>query len=317
MDKVLIVVVFLMALVACAIEPESSTREVWDDQLFGRWDVTVKTPNGNFPSWWEIYRQDEVIVGRFVGRLGSSRPIDRLEVIGDQFKFSLPIQYEEHKTDLMFSGRLGQGRLKGTTNAENGSILEWEAFRAPDLEMPSDPRWGEPIQLFNGTNLRGWKARHLEAPNNWRAKDGVLANTDKGTDLMTDDVFQDFKLHTEFRYPQGSNSGVYLRGRYEVQVQDDFGKEPSNLNIGAVYGFLTPTKNAAKKADEWQSLDITLLGRRITIELNGEMIVEKQEIPGITGGALNSHEGEAGPILLQGDHGPVYFRNLMLTPVKQ
>ena len=317
MKKVLIVVVFLIAFGACATEPELSTREASADKLFGRWDVTVKTSDGHFPSWWEIYRQDEVIVGRFVGRVGSARLIDKVEVTGDRFKFSLPIQYEEHKTDLMFSGQLVQGRLKGTTNAENGSTLEWEAVRAPDLNMPPDPRWGDPIQLFNGTSLRGWKARHLEAPNNWRAEDGVLANTGKGTDLATDDVFQDFKLHTEFKYPRGSNSGVYLRGRYEVQVQDDFGKEPSKINIGGVYGFLAPTKNAAKKANEWQSFDITLLGRRITIELNGETIIENQEIPGITGGALNSREGEAGPILLQGDHGPVYFRNLVLTPVKQ
>lgn len=141
-------------------------------------------------------------------------------------------------------------------------------------------------------------------------------NTDKGTDLVTEESFRDFRLHVEFKYPPGSNSGIYLRGRYEVQIQDDYGKEPGSRFIGGVYGFLTPVKNAGKPAGEWQSYDITLLGRWITVVLNGETVIDHQEIPGITGGALDSHEGEPGPIMLQGDHGPVTFRNLVLTPAR-
>ena len=139
-------------------------------------------------------------------------------------------------------------------------------------------------------------------------------NTTPGNDLVTEQKFTDFQLHAEFRYPPRSNSGIYLRGRYEVQIEDNYGEEPECHKIGGIYGFLTPSVNAAKKAGEWQTLDVTLVGRVVTVVLNGERIIDRQAIPGITGGALDSHEGEPGPIFLQGDHGPIEFRRLTLTP---
>ena len=134
--------------------------------------------------------------------------------------------------------------------------------------------------------------------------------------MVTDRKFTDFKLHAEFRYPKGSNSGVYLRGRYEVQIVDDYGEAADSHGSGGIYGFLTPSVNAAKKPGEWQTLDVTLVGRVVTVVLNGERVIDRQTIPGITGGALDSNEGEPGPIFLQGDHGPVDFRNLSLTPAE-
>ena len=119
--------------------------------------------------------------------------------------------------------------------------------------------------------------------------------------MVTEHKFTDFKLHTEYRYPKGSNSGVYLRGRYEVQIEDDHGDVADSHGSGGVYGFLTPAVNAAKKPGEWQTLDVTLVGRVVTVELNGERVIDRQTIPGITGGALDGNEGEPGPILLQGD----------------
>jgi hypothetical protein len=151
--------------------------------------------------------------------------------------------------------------------------------------------------------------------------DGILVNdvvdegdVGEGTGLISDETFTNLKLHLEFKYPQGSNSGIYLRGRYEVQIQDDFGKEPFDRHISGVYGFLAPTENAARKAGEWQSLDITLLGRHVTVALNDQTVIDHQEIPGITGGALDSNEGEPGPIFIQGDHGPNSFRSVVITP---
>ena len=119
-------------------------------------------------------------------------------------------------------------------------------------------------------------------------------------------------MQLEVRYPKGSNSGIYLRGRYEVQVEDSYGKDPSSILFGAVYGFLTPNQMAAKPAGEWQKFDITLIGRRVTVSINGKTIIHDQIIPGITGGALDSHEGLPGPIMLQGDHGKVEYRNISI-----
>jgi hypothetical protein len=143
-----------------------------------------------------------------------------------------------------------------------------------------------------------------------------LKNARPVSDLITDRKFMDFKLQTEFRYPRGSNSGIYLRGRYELQIEDNHGREPSALGIGGVYGFLAPRENTARPAGEWQTLDAVLVGRRVTVVLNGETVIDRQEIPGITGGALDSSEGEPGPILLQGDHGPIEFRRVVITPAR-
>jgi hypothetical protein len=168
--------------------------------------------------------------------------------------------------------------------------------------------------LLNENSLEGWVpqlARGMQ--NQWFVKDGVLTSPASGVNLMTEEKFMDFKLHIEFRYPEHSNSGVYLRGRYEVQVEDSYGKEPASIYLGGVYGFLTPSANVAKKPGEWQSYDITLVGRRVTVVANGETIIHNQIIPGITGGALDSREGEPGPIYLQGDHGPVEYRSITIS----
>jgi hypothetical protein len=145
---------------------------------------------------------------------------------------------------------------------------------------------------------------------------GVLRNQKSGGNLVTDRTFEDFKLHLEFRYPAGSNSGVYLRGRYEVQIADLEPEETGVGIIGAVYGFLPPTENASKKPGEWQTFDITLVGRLVTVALNEKTIICNREIPGITGAALDSDEGKPGPLLLQGDHGPIEFRNIVITPAR-
>jgi hypothetical protein len=144
----------------------------------------------------------------------------------------------------------------------------------------------------------------------------VLKSPHSGSNIVSDQKFNDFKLHIEFRYPKESNSGVYLRGRYEIQVEDSKGKEPTVDFLGAVYGFIIPKKMMAKDAGEWQSYDITLIGRRVTLVVNGTQVITDQEIPGITGGALDSNEGEPGPLQIQGDHGPIELRNIVITPAK-
>ncbi|MEQ9582153.1 MAG: DUF1080 domain-containing protein, partial [Arenibacter sp.] len=183
--------------------------------------------------------------------------------------------------------------------------------RAPKLEYTKNPKWGKPIKLFNGKDLSGWKAM---GENQWIVESGVLKSPRSGSNLVSEQKFNDFKLHLEFKYPEGSNSGVYLRGRYEVQIMDGHGTEPSDVEYSGVYGFLTPNEVVAKAAGEWQEYDITLIGRRVTIVANGTTVISDQIIPGITGGALDSKEGEPGPLYFQGDHGPIEFRNIIVTP---
>ena len=137
-------------------------------------------------------------------------------------------------------------------------------------------------------------------------------------DLVNDGKYQDFKLHVEFNCDPNSNSGVYLRGRYEVQIETDSVSEPPSHHTGGVYGFLAPTPELPRKSGVWQTYDITLIGRMITVVQNGQTVIDNQEIPGITGGALDSHEELPGPIYLQGgEKNHVAFRNIVLTPAEE
>jgi hypothetical protein len=253
-----------------------------------------------------------MLVGEFVGISGSARPVSRINLKDGKLSFSIPPQWEQEPNDLVVEGTLQGDSLSGEMTFSDGKIHKWTGKRAPVLRH-AEPVWGKPITLFDGKDLNSW---HATGKNQWIAKSGILQSPHSGSNLVTNETFKDFKLHIEFRYPRESNSGVYLRGRYEVQVMDTKGMQPSNVLFGGVYGFLTPSEMAAKDPGEWQSFDITLIGRMVTVVANGKKIICNQEIPGITGGALDSHEGEAGPILLQGDHGPVEYRNIVITPAK-
>ena len=318
MFKLRSVVICAAVLAALLLGTTGSSRSLQvDDKIIGRWDVTIhEAGGGEYPSWFEANRDGDKLTGRFVGRVGSQRPIKSISFEKGHLSFSLPVQYESQKADLTFESQLVEKQLEGTTLDGNGRTLKWTAVRAPSLERKSTPRWGKPITLFNGRDLTGWKVRDPKKSATWRALDGVLENTPRGTDLITEQEFTDFKIHIEFKLVKESNSGVYLRGRYEVQIQEDFGKEPESHRCAGVYGFVTPSSNPAKQIGEWQTFDITLIGRRVTVVFNDKTVIESAEIPGITGGALDSHEGAAGPIMLQGDHTQVYYRNIVITPAR-
>jgi hypothetical protein len=285
--------------------------------LIGRWDLHVSETNGTTsPSWLEIWRSgNSTLVGRYVGVVGSARPISRVSFADGQLRFAIPPQWERDTADLRVEGRLEGDRLSGTMVTPGGQRLNWSGTRAPTLRRTAAPQWGAPISLFNGKDLTGWTPHGGQS--RWKVVNGLLTNGGGGGNLVTTRTFDDFKLHVEFRYPAGSNSGVYLRGRYEVQIEDSpRDREPEPIDIGAIYGFLTPNEAAAHPAGEWQTFDVTLVGRRVTVVLNGRTVIADQVIPGITGGALDSDEGTPGPIYLQGDHGPVEFRRVVLTPAK-
>jgi len=284
--------------------------------IVGRWDLTVQGTDAPYSSWLEVTDAGGKLQGRFVGRFGSARPIREIEFNNGKLKFVLPPQYEKMKVDLVFEGALASAKLEGATNGEDGATLKWSGVRAPALKPMANPKWGQPIQLFNGKDVTGWKLRSEKGKGCWSVEDGAMTNSQGCVDIITEQKFRDFKLSLEFKLVEKSNSGVYLRGRYEAQIEDNFGKPPESHGIGGLYGFLTPKVNASKKAGEWQKYEITLLGRQLTVVLNGQTVIDKEEIPGITGGALDSAEGTPGPIMLQGDHGKVWFRNVVLTPAK-
>lgn len=282
--------------------------------LEGRWDITITMNGKEMPSWLEVQHSGfQMLVGRFVYANGSARPISKVNFKDGKFNFIIPPQWEKETKDLEFEGTVTTTGITGTLVFVDGKKYNWTGVRAPSLKREGEPMWGEPITLFNSIDLKGW---HAMGENQWKVIDGIMTSEKSGANLVSDMKFNDFKLHIEFRYQKGSNSGVYLRGRYEVQIEDSKGKDPMPGYLGGVYGFISPSEQVAKDAGEWQSYDITLRGRMITVIGNNKPIIINQEIPGITGGAIDSKEGEPGPIMMQGDHGPIEYRNIIITPMK-
>ncbi len=286
--------------------------------FLGRWDLTLKAPDREYPSWLELSQEKGQLKAQMVGRSGNARPLPRVEIANGHLKFVSPKEEEDSRDDMVFEATLSGNRLSGTTTGPDGTAWPWIGERAPSLKRSGTPQWGKPIPLFNGKNLSGWTMSKSSSSSVWKVENGKLITPGEGPELINDSKFEDFKLHVEFNCDPNSNSGVYLRGRYEVQVETDSATEPPNRRIGSVYGFLAPSPELPRKPGEWQIFDITLLGRMITIVQNGQTIINNQEIPGITGGALDSHEALPGPIYLQGsEKGRVAYRSIVMTPAGQ
>jgi hypothetical protein len=208
-------------------------------------------------------------------------------------------------------------KLTGTQKRGDAVIAQIAGVRAPDLNRKPPKAWAAPEPIFNGKDLSGWEPDRPE--NHWVARDGVLLNESKGANLRSTRKFDDFKLHIEFNCPEDGNSGVYLRGRYEVQVEYvPVGREDALHGMGSVYGMLAAKGEFPRTPGEWESFDITLVGRRVTIARNGKVTIDNQEIPGITGGAIDANEGEPGPFYFQGDHtGGMKYRNITVAVPKK
>lgn len=286
-------------------------------ELIGSWDLVVQNQDQQLPSWLEVeFSGANTLIGRFVSFAGSARPIAEVFETETGFNFSIPPQWVGNQY-MHLSGKRDGDTISGNIITNAGEAVTFTGVRAPKLHREAPKKWSKPKPIFNGKDLSGWASLDPTKDNQWVAENGVLKNPKSGVNLVTEDTYEDFKLHIEFKYPPHSNSGVYLRGRYEIQVEDDYGKEPNSHYLGGVYGFIPPNENAAKPAGEWQTYDITLVGRRVTVVLNGKSVITEATIPGITGGALDSNEAAPGPIYLQGDHGEVMYRNITISVPKE
>lgn len=265
-----------------------------------------------FPGWLEVKLSGfSTLTGSYVGYEGSARPISEIHFNEEEnsYHFSIPPQWMNLDDDIYFEFTLEDDKLEGVKILD-GNRLQLSAERAPSLTRTEPPIWGSPKNLLDD-NMSSWI---IPDNNQFRMVDGVLVNQEVGGNLVTKERYDDFKLSVEFRYPEGSNSGIYLRGRYELQIEDNYGMDVNKVMIGGIYGFIEPSILAAKPAGEWQTYEVTLVGRHVTVVFNGIEVISNRPIPGITGGALSSKEGEPGPIMIQGDHGPVEFKKFVITP---
>jgi hypothetical protein len=340
---------------AAALIPALSQKT--NNPFAGRWDMSVTRGNDRFPSWMELVEKDGNLQVRVQGRTGNVNPVAAVKMEGSRLIITVTAAAPARpaaenrpafpaRRELVWELTAKGGKLTGTQK-QGDSVWQLAGVRAPALKRAAPKAWAEPEPLFNGKDLTGWEPVNntpeirVGGTSHWVAKGGELVNEARGSNLRTTRTFTDFKLHVEYNCPPSENSGVYLRGRYEAQVAPPptaapagggagggarggarggaGGGYPRNPygGVGSIYGMVGPSSPPPMTPD-WQSYDITLIGRWVTVVFNGVTTVDNQEIAGVTGGALDSNEAEPGPIYLQGDHhGGIRYRNIRISVAKR
>jgi hypothetical protein len=301
----------------------SVTLSATDKGFNGRWDIRVLNEPRSRVWWLEVEGAGTpAIKGSFVGAPGGDVDvIPEIKVSDQTLEFVFNKRYQRGNPNPVrgvYTAKIVGGKLVGSLEvaADPQSGRKFEGVRAPVIKDKDDGKWkadGQPVELFNGKDFSGWRAMVAGQELGWEVKDGNMSNKAGANNLVTEQKFWNFELHAEYKYGAGSNSGLGLRGRYEVQILDDYGKPAESHGHGALYARFTPAVNASKKPGEWQTLDIRLIGRLVTVTLNGQKIIDRKEIAGLTAIASDCDEALPGPITVQGDHGAVEFRKLTLT----
>lgn len=320
--KFLLATLFLLVVV-CSVAQNSKK------DFFGMWTIEIE---GGSVGWLHVHDSDGFLDAELLWKGGSVVPVAHVYFVDDNTLVTTRTREmtkgedRKHVVTQTYRFIRNGDKLEGVamSPSRDGMGINKESFkgwRLPDVGKSPDlskVKYGKPITLFNGKNLDGWELMGRRK-NGFKVVDGVMINDPEGHgygNLRTVDEFEDFKLSIEVNVPAGSNSGVYLRGMYEIQVLDSYGKELDSHNMGGLYSRIAPSQAAEKPAGEWQTMEMILYKRHVTVILNGKTIIDNQAAYGPTGGAIIADVFKPGPIYLQGDHGKVSYRNIILTPIK-
>ncbi|WP_372721191.1 DUF1080 domain-containing protein [Novipirellula sp.] len=301
------------------------------EEITGDWSLDLES---GMPAWMRVVQQDgqtQVYMRLYIGPTG---PYAAEQVEG-RLKFEIrrnPKNKNGHASVTKVDVGMKEGKLEGVLerqladgtsqrDAFTGTRVPPMPALAPDL---SKVRFGHPIMIFNGKDMSGWRTHESDKTNGWSVIDGMLVNTTTKTDfsptglyanLRTEAEFEDFWLHIEFLVEEARNSGIYLRGMYEAQVVDRDSRMQGIQGVGAIFGAIAPSSNAGKPGGQWQTYDLTLVDRHVTVVLNGVKVIDNQPIDAPTAGAIYTNAAASGPIYLQGDHTSVKYKNIYLAPV--
>lgn len=331
-----------ISITSCKVETKVGPVKKTDiSEFIGQWTIDIQ---GGSVGWLEVRKEDNYLDGDILWVGGSVLPVSDIFLTKDHVltitrSNTIVRKIDENKnpvktqiiTDWLEIVKKGE-KIDGIllSPRSDGSGVDTTTFIGTKLPPPPPApdltrlKFGKPVTLFNGKDLTGWKLINEKQKNGFSVVNGVLTNNPVQTEgtphvsygnLRTVPVFEDFNLKIDVNVPEGSNSGIYLRGMYEIQVLDSYKKELDSHNMGAVYSRIKPVVSAEKPAGAWQTFDITLCDRHITVILNGIKIIDNQPVYGPTGGAMISDVFAPGPIYLQGDHGTVQYRNIVLTPI--
>ncbi|MGY8770489.1 MAG: 3-keto-disaccharide hydrolase [Pirellulales bacterium] len=265
---------------ACLLLPQVVVAESVPSELIGDWSLELSTKE---PAWLKVEEKDGkpvVYMRVLVLRPG---PHKGVELKDGRLTFPLSIKREAREVGPVtpknvVSVGMKDGKLDGVISNDSlekpfGKIT-FTGKKFPPMSARPDltkVRFGQPITLFNGKDLTGWRLYNPKKINGWRAENGVLINETPKTDfsstgaygnLQTEAVFDDFRLHIEFKIEANCNSGVYLRGMYEAQVSGPDLRTEGIRGAGAIYSIIAPTEYAGKEPGQWQTYDITLADLR-------------------------------------------------------
>ncbi|HEY3453609.1 MAG TPA: DUF1080 domain-containing protein [Bryobacteraceae bacterium] len=303
-------------ILACALLTPAFAQN-GGNPFVGRWDFDVHPASGVGANWLGVTDKGGNLEVWFQPTGGHVIQMKDAQVKDSTLTFTAaPATANHHATtwELHATG----DKLTGIQK-RGDQVMELTGVRAPELNRTAPKAWTKPERLFNGKNLDGWEPIGDPSKSHWVVKDGVLLNQTRGANLKSTRKFDDFKVHFEVNCPEDANSGFYLRGRYEMQLEYvAAGSEPPERSMGAIYGRIGASSQLPRTPGKWESFDITLVGRTVTIVRNGVKTIDAKEIAGITGGALDADEGEPGPFYIQGDHtGGLMFRNITVSVPKK
>jgi hypothetical protein len=280
----------------------------------GRWNLTGTGENGGV-YWLEIKDDRGQLTGMFLNRGGSPVKLATVKVENGELFFQG--EPPQRGTAPEYRARIQGSKLAGTIKTPTRTI-EFVGERPPKwpaVDANAAHTLGKPVELFDGKSMDAWDVADKNKPSGWSVVDGAMTNTPHANNLVSKQRFQDFKIHAEYKLETNSNSGIYLRGRYELQVLDDYGKPPDAHSHMSIYAWKAPLVNASKPVGEWQTMEATVVGNKVTVFLNGQKVQDNATLEAITGGALDANESEPGPIMIQGDHEKVTYRKVTVTPI--
>jgi len=284
-----------------------------DQKAFlGRWTLSG-TGDSSGSYWLEVKDDGGKLTAKFLNRGGHPTPGENVRVEGDELIFThgtaqAPAEFRGRVTGDKMTATVKRGER--TVTLSGGRPPSWPAANANGTHT-----YGTPVVLFDGKSLDAFGVQNPKVPMNWAIEDGVMTNGEHANNLVSKEKFKDFKINAEYKVGPSTNSGIYLRGRYELQVLDDFGKPAFDRGHMAIYGWHAPAVNASKPVNEWQTMEAIVVGNRVTVTHNGQRVHDNAVLEAITGGALDIDETAAGPIMIQGDHSKVWFRKITVTPI--
>jgi hypothetical protein len=290
-----------------------------DKDFNGQWNIVAE--NARNRTWWlEVTGAGTAkLAGSFVGAPGGQvDPLENPKIVSGELAFSFVRDEVRQDYRARFEGGKLTGTMEATIKGEKRPPVPWTGVRAPQIKDVDDGNWkeGTVVRLFNGKNTSGWRKLRTGAPG-WVVKDGALVNEPGASDIVSEQKFWNFILRAEYKYSKGSNSGIGLRGRYEIQIYDNYGQPADAHGNGALYSRIAPSTNASRPPGEWQAMEARLVGKTLTVRLNGTLIIDRKPVVGPTAIVMDANEDQPGPVVLQGDHGPIEFRKVEVIPLSR